>query len=193
MERENIIGIDEAGRGPLAGPIVAAAIFSGGSDKELKLLDLATDSKKISPEKREGLYNILINNFIYGVVVLDNNFIDRYGIQTANIMAVHNAWENVLQKINCQAEVSLADYVGGHRRYFSDDSIQFFTKGELRYKEIAAASIIAKVYRDKLMKQFHFEYPEYNFFQHKGYGTREHLRAIKKFGPSKIHRLSFIK
>lgn len=193
MNNNCIIGIDEAGRGPLAGPIVAAAIFSTGSPKDKALLAQVDDSKKLSAENREGLYNVLINNFSYSVQVLDNNFIDRYGIQVANVFAIYDAMESLLAKTKNKPHRILADYVGGHDRYFAKAEMDFFKQGESKYKEIAAASIIAKVYRDKLMEDVHRLYPEYNFVQHKGYGTQEHREAIKKIGPSKIHRTTFLK
>lgn len=180
MNNKYIIGIDEAGRGPLAGPIVAAAIFSTGSHKDRVLLEQVDDSKKLSAENREGLYNVLIHNFTYSIQVLDNHFIDRYGIQVANVFAIYDAMENLLGKIKNKPHKILSDYVGGHNKYFARTDMSFFKQGESKHKEIAAASIIAKVFRDKLMEDLHKDYPGYNFVQHKGYGTKEHRDTIKK-------------
>lgn len=193
MNKINTIGIDEAGRGPLAGPIVAAAIFSTGSQKDNHILSQVDDSKKLSAENREALFNVLIHNFSYSVQFLDNKFIDRYGIQIANVFVVHDALEGLTKKIEVEPKNILSDYIGGYQRYFGHLPISFFKQGESKHKEIAAASIIAKVYRDRLMEDLHYFYPDYNFMQHKGYGTQEHLSLIKEKGPSEVHRKTFLR
>jgi len=183
-----IIGIDEAGRGSIAGPIVGAAILSVGRPKQLAILAQVKDSKLLSPARRAALYDLLVKNFIFGIHAVDNRRIDRYGIQPANLEVFSRALSK-LGKIGQSAAV-LGDYVGGGRSRLPH--INFYKKGESCFAEIAAASIIAKVYRDRLMQLFHDKYREYGFDQHKGYGTSAHYEAIKKYGASPIHRRSFI-
>ncbi|OGY95096.1 MAG: hypothetical protein A2611_00065 [Candidatus Komeilibacteria bacterium RIFOXYD1_FULL_37_29] len=185
-----VIGIDEAGRGPLAGPIVAAAVLNTHSLVDKKILSRAQDSKKLSAQAREDLFLPMIQNMLWAVRVFDNKFIDKYGIQKANILLVYELSRDLLKQVNGQAVV-LADYVGGAERVLPQ--INFFKNGESQHQEIAAASIIAKVYRDKLMNSLDKSFPDYAFALHKGYGTKRHYENLKKFGPSPIHRQSFLK
>jgi len=185
-----IIGIDEAGRGPLAGPIVAAAVLNTFSIKDKQALSLVKDSKKLSPRKREELFLPIIKNMIWSVRALDNDFIDKYGIQAANILLVHELSEDLQKYVNSNTKI-LADYVGGADRILRH--IDFYKQGESKHKEIAAASIIAKVYRDRLMMSLDKAFPNYDFWLHKGYGTKRHYEQIDKLGLSPIHRKSFLK
>ncbi|MBU1202622.1 ribonuclease HII [Patescibacteria group bacterium] len=185
-----IIGIDEAGRGPLAGPIVAAGIIFRGSKREKQILDLVDDSKKLSLKRREDLFLPIIKNFIWSVRMYDNNFIDKYGIQRANILLFHDIVEDLGKYFGKTNDV-VADYVGGGETVLKN--INFFKSGESQFKEIAAASILAKVYRDRLMMDIDKNYPHYEFGLHKGYGTRRHFEAISRHGLSPIHRKSFLK
>jgi ribonuclease HII len=185
-----IIGIDEAGRGPLAGPIVAAAVLSTNSSKERKILSLADDSKKLSSKKREHLFLMIIKNIAWSVRALDNTFIDKYGIQTANILLFHELSQDFTKQVKGEVNI-LADYVGGADKILRH--INFYKQGESQYQEIAAASIIAKVYRDRLMMSLDKIFPHYDFCLHKGYGTKKHYENINKFGLSPIHRRSFLK
>lgn len=185
-----IIGIDEAGRGPLAGPIVAAGVVFRGHKKELNILVKVKESKSISYAQREILFLEIIKNFIWSVSLLDNKFIDRYGIQKANTLIVHEVVEDLQKQINKKADIR-ADYVGGAHNIFSN--ISFFKKGDENFKEIAAASIIAKVYRDKLMEGIARSLPNYDFEIHKGYGTKKHFELLDKNGLSQVHRQSFLK
>lgn len=185
-----IIGIDEAGRGPLAGPIVAAAVLNTGSLADQKVLESAEDSKKLRAQVREELFLPMIQNMLWAVRIFDNKFIDKYGIQKANILLVYELSRDLLKQAKGQAVV-LSDYVGGAARVLPQ--INFFKHGESQHQEIAAASIIAKVYRDKLMNSLDKSFPNYDFALHKGYGTKRHYENIKKFGPSPIHRQSFLK
>lgn len=182
-----VIGIDEVGRGPIAGPIVAAAVVSDNSKKQKEILSRVKDSKILSVHKREILFSEIIENFIWSVQLLDNNFIDKYGIQVANKMVFIEVLDEVSRQINDDYQV-VADYVGG----FEIESISFYKKGESKFAEIAAASIIAKVYRDSLMSSFDKYYPHYDLCLHKGYGTKRHLELIQKFGITPIHRKSFL-
>lgn len=190
-----MIGIDEVGRGPVAGPIVAAAVFSSASKEQQQILDQVKDSKLLSAKKREHLSELIVENFLFSIKVIDNKLIDERGIQAANILVMQEALNDLLKKIiNINhAEINIvADYVGGAKKYWPDTQAEFFQKGESVYQEIAAASIIAKVFRDKLMDEYHELFPDYNFNKNKGYGTKDHLAAIKKYGPSAIHRRSFL-
>ena len=196
---EIIIGIDEAGRGPLAGPIVAAGVISRGLKKEKDILALVDDSKKLTPKKREDLFGPIVKNFVWSVRLLDNNFIDKYGIQAANVLLFHEIAEELLAQTkksvadhdrSGRAEI-VADYVGGADKLLRH--IDFHKQGESKFGEIAAASIIAKVYRDRMMLGYDKDIPNYDFWLHKGYGTLQHFANIKKYGPSPIHRKSFLK
>ena len=184
-----IIGIDEAGRGPLAGPIVAAGIIVRNTKKEKQILELVDDSKKLKAKKREELFLLLVKNFIWSIRTYDNNFIDKYGIQKANLLLFHDIAEDLL-KYSRGINNIVADYVGGGESILKN--IIFFKNGESQFKEIAAASILAKVYRDRLMMGMDNNYPYYNFYLHKGYGTARHFEAIDKYGLSPIHRRSFL-
>lgn len=190
MIRKIIIGIDEAGRGPLAGPIVAAGIISRGLKKEQSILALVKDSKRLTAKRREALFLPLIKNFIWSVCSLDNNFIDRYGIQAANILLFHEIAEDLSRQTKKRVSI-VADYVGGADR--SLKNINFYEQGESKFKEIAAASIIAKVFRDRLMLALDKDMPNYDFWLHKGYGTKKHFENIDRYGLSPIHRKSFLK
>ncbi len=191
-----IIGIDEVGRGPLAGPIVAAAVFSVGSKDQQNILAQLKDSKLLSAKKREDLNELILENFLFSIKLIDNKFIDERGIQLANVLVMQEALNDLLKKIIDinHGEINIvADYVGGAKKYWPDTEAEFFKKGESVYQEIAAASIIAKVFRDKLMEEYHEIFSNYNFDKHKGYGTKDHLAAIKTHGPCEIHRWSFLK
>lgn len=185
-----IIGIDEAGRGPLAGPIVAAAVLSTNSSKERKILSLVDDSKKLSSKKREDLFLMIIKNITWSVRALDNTFIDKYGIQAANILLFHELSQDLIKQSPGESKI-LADYVGGADKILRH--INFYKQGESQYQEIAAASIIAKVYRDRLMMSLDKTFPYYDFCLHKGYGTKKHYENLDRFGLSPIHRRSFLK
>lgn len=185
------IGIDEAGRGPLAGPIVAAAVLYEGKPKQKEILGKVADSKKLSSQRREELFRIIIRNFLWSVQMLDNQFIDKYGIQKANFLVVWDALDEIKNKINKPFE-ALVDYIGGADKYVQQPNINFYKNGESRFKEIAAASIVAKVFRDHLMIQLDQDYPHYEFWLHKGYGTKKHYGNLDKFGLCPIHRRSFL-
>lgn len=188
--KEYIIGIDEAGRGPLAGPIVAAAVLNTGSKGDLEILENVFDSKKMTPAAREKIFIPIIKNMIWSVRAYDNNFIDKYGIQTANVLLVYELARDLSIQSKKQSR-ALADYVGGADKLFKD--IYFFKGGESQHREIAAASIVAKVYRDRLMMSFDKVFPGYDFVTHKGYGTKKHYENLSKLGPSPIHRKTFLK
>jgi ribonuclease HII len=189
MAKKFIIGLDEAGRGPLAGPIVAAAVLSRGLKKEQSILSSVKDSKKLLASQRETLFLQIIKNFVWSVQLLDNIFIDRYGIQAANRLVMAEALEE-LQSLHPAVKITIvSDYVAG----FKHPGVTFHQHGEDKFPVIAAASIVAKVWRDKLMVAVSEHYSDYNFSQHKGYGTEEHFKMLKKFGLTPLHRRSFLR
>jgi len=174
-------GVDEAGRGPLAGPVVAAAVIL---PKECRI-DGLNDSKKLSSEKREILFDRIKTLAVsIGVGVIEPEEIDRINILRAALLAMEIAVNN----LDRQPDFLLID---GNTRTSLLIPQETVVKGDSKCYSIAAASIIAKVTRDSIMEGYHDIYPEYNFKKHKGYPTREHLEAIRKFGPSPIHRKTF--
>lgn len=178
--------IDEAGRGPLAGPVVAACVLMKNNfDWSNVELSLINDSKKISEKKREKVFEIVIKLFDYGVGIVDNNEIDRLNILQATFLAMKRAISNLRIK-------PLYILVDGSS-FIPNISIKqdAIKKGDSKILSIAAASIIAKVSRDKIMKDYSKKYPEYFFEKHKGYGTKIHLESLKKYGITSIHRKSF--
>ena len=184
------MGIDEVGRGSLAGPIVAVALLSRGFPQEKKILSQLKESKSLTVAKREFFFAQIVTNFLWSASVLDNQFIDRYGIQKANLLVFQEASESLLKEVVSPVEI-LADYVGGASNYLRH--ISFFKKGDEQFAEIAAASIVAKVYRDNLMEEASQFFPLYDFASNKGYGSKDHLESLRQYGPSKFHRYSFLK
>lgn len=178
---KSIAGVDEAGRGPLAGPVVAAAvIFPPGYQN-----DQINDSKKISASKREELYEVIVNNAIaVGVGTADADTIDRINILQASLQAMREA----VLELPHVPDFLLID---GSNKIPLSTPQKPIIKGDALSISIAAASIIAKVSRDKIMEMYHRQFPQYNFLQNKGYGTKEHRNAILEFGLCKIHRRSF--
>mgnify|MGYP001059008115 FL=1 len=176
------IGCDEAGRGSLSGPVVASAVIL---PKNFKNLDL-DDSKKLSLRKREELSEIILEKAISCEIgIVDEKKIDEINILNASILAMHKA----LKKTQNTFEVILVD--GPHFKSYKNHSHNCIIRGDSKYLAIAAASIIAKTYRDKFMRKIHDEFPNYKWFKNKGYPTKEHRLAIKSFGVSKYHRKSF--
>jgi ribonuclease HII len=176
-----VAGIDEAGRGPLAGPVVAAAVIlpPGYEHPEIN------DSKKLSSRQRVRLYGIIQRDAIsIGVGLCEASLIDRVNILQATLIAMKEA---VLELLPCP-DCLLIDGLNRIDLAITQETI---IRGDSRSISIAAASIIAKVSRDRLMEMYHRQFPQYNFLQNKGYGTREHREAILKFGRCKLHRRSF--
>jgi len=180
---ELLAGIDEAGRGPLAGPVVAACvIFPKGM-----FLEGVDDSKKLSAKKREKAYNDIMRSALsIGIGIVDHITVDRINILNATRLAMVNAIEQCCVK----PDVLLIDAV-----VLKDCSLPQLNliRGDERFHSIAAASIIAKVTRDREMHLWHSEFPQYRFDKHKGYGTSEHIENIRTFGLSPIHRQTFCK
>lgn len=182
-----IAGVDEVGRGPLAGPICAASvILKLNSHQDEDLILGIKDSKKLSSKQREELsVKIKERSICYNIAVIQHDMIDLKGISWCN--------NEVLKKAVLNGELlpQLALSDGFPIKSLSIDN-KFFVKGDSKSASIACASIIAKVYRDKIMAEYSKIYPEYGFDRNSGYGTKEHIEAIKKYGPCKIHRRSFI-
>ncbi len=179
-----ICGIDEAGRGPLAGPVVVASCIM----PEESFIDGVNDSKKISEKKRERVYEEIIKEAIsYGVGIIDENKIDEINILQATKMGLTNS----IKELEIVPNIILVDAL----RNIDTCNIPYrsIIKGDATCYSIAAASIIAKVTRDRIMLKYDEMYPEYGFATHKGYGTAKHIEAIKKYGLCPIHRRSFVK
>lgn len=178
-----VAGIDEVGRGPLAGPVVVACCIMPLD----KFIDKINDSKKINETTRETLYEQIINTaFCYNISIIDHTIIDEINILNATKLAMKNA----IDGMKLTPELVLVDAVDDLDVKVKCEAI---IKGDAQSYNIAAASIIAKVTRDRMMREFAKLYPHYNFQKNKGYGTLEHIAALKKFGACPIHRGSFIK
>ena len=177
-----IAGVDEVGRGPLAGPVVAAAVILP-SDYEITGLN---DSKKLSEKRREAMDEIIRREAVsFGIGLISQDRIDEINI----LQATYEAMRLALEQLSPAPDMILADAVtipGIETRQLP------IIKGDAKSASIAAASIIAKVYRDHLMIEYDSLYPEYGFARNKGYGTKEHINALKEFGPTPLHRKSFI-
>jgi ribonuclease HII len=176
-------GIDEAGRGPLAGPVAAACVIL---PKDIVIEGL-NDSKKLSPRKREKLFIEITEKAVsYGIGFVDEQCIDRINILNATKKAIKNAVESM----GVKPDILLVDALKLEDIEIPQVSL---IKGDSKSVSIAAASILAKVSRDRLMDELDNVHPQYGFIRHKGYGTTEHIEAIKKYGLCPIHRLSFTK
>ena len=179
-----ICGVDEAGRGPLAGPVCAAAVIL----PEDVVIEGLNDSKKLSEKKREELYGVIIEKALaYAVAYGTLEEIEVFNILNATYLAMNRAIEG----LSLKPDFALID----GNRVPKDIKIPCETvvKGDSKSASIAAASILAKVTRDRLLLQYDEQYPQYGFKNHKGYGTKEHYEAIAKYGVCKVHRLSFLK
>ena len=179
-----VAGIDEAGRGPLAGPVVCACVIM--PLEEDKIIPGINDSKKLSPKKREELFEKIKNTAIsYSIVEIDEKVIDSINILNATKLGMKKA----LETLDIMPNTVLIDAVKIDTRIPQVNII----KGDALSYNIASASILAKVYRDRLMLELAKKYPNYHFEKHKGYGTKEHIELLKKYGKCEIHRDTFIK
>ena len=177
-----IAGVDEVGRGPLCGPVVCCAVIMPMDD----IIDGIDDSKKISEKKREKLYDIILQKAIaYKICMADHGEIDRINI----LEATKKCMKECVEGLEVCPDIVLIDAVT------PDISIPFepIIKGDYKSYSIGAASIVAKVFRDRMMREYDKLYPEYDLSSNKGYGTKKHIDAIKEFGPCPIHRRTFIK
>lgn len=182
-----IAGVDEVGRGPLAGPIVSCAVILDLNVLDDKLLLWLNDSKKIGEKKREELASIIKEKAVsYKIAVCESEEIDSRGIGVCNNEVFLNATNN----LSVKPELILSD---GYTIKGTDYPNKSVIKGDTKSASIAAASIVAKVYRDRLMKDYAEKYPYYSFEENVGYGTSKHIEGIKAYGPCKIHRMSFLK
>ena len=175
-------GVDEAGRGSLAGPVTASAVIlpKGYKNKQLN------DSKKISPTRREVLRKEIEKNAIaYSVINISAKIIDKRNILNATFMAMNTA----IKKLNVAPQFIIVD--GNRFRNYLDIPSKCIVKGDQKYLNIAAASILAKTYRDQFMKNLHIDNPRYKWEKNKGYGTPEHRESIIKYGRTKFHRKTY--
>jgi len=210
-----IIGIDEAGRGPLAGPVVASAvclrnphlsaeadIFSLNRERNILRWTLVRDSKTLSHKQRENLFDFIHEHFYVGVGICDHKTIDRINILEATFLAMKKAVAELNRIMNYELGImgkksmihnsKFLILIDGNKKIPNLSLEQkAIVNGDKYVKSISAASIIAKVTRDRIMLEMHAKYPEYNFARHKGYGTKMHFAMLEKNGPCKIHRRSF--
>lgn len=179
-----IAGIDEAGRGPLAGPVVVASVIMPKNS----MIEGVNDSKKISEKKREKLYDLILEEAIsYGIGIIYQDEIDEINI----LQATKKGLTEAVGKMQIKPEFIIVDALTG----IDTLGIPYtsIVKGDAKCYSISSASIIAKVTRDRIMREWDKVYPEYGFESHKGYGTAKHISALKEYGPCPIHRRSFIK
>ena len=181
MGKKLVAGIDEAGRGPLAGPVYAACVvFEPGV-----VIEGINDSKKLSEKKREQLFDVIKEKALYySIVSVDEKEIDRINI----LEATFKAFRESLNALPVMPDVALID---GNRAKEIPTEYETIVKGDSKSQSVAAASILAKVARDRFVMELDRKYPEYGFKKHKGYPTKDHYAAIEKFGPSPVHRLTF--
>ena len=178
-----VCGVDEAGRGPLAGPVCAAAVILPPG---LEIPGL-NDSKKLTDKKRRELYDIIIEQAVsYGIAFASEQEIDEINILQATFLAMRRA----MDQLRVRPDIALID---GNRETDFGLPVQTIVKGDSLSANIAAASILAKVTRDRFMLEVDEKYPQYGFATHKGYGTRAHYAALREFGPCPIHRRTFLK
>ncbi|MBI2074728.1 MAG: ribonuclease HII [Candidatus Levybacteria bacterium] len=191
---ELVIGMDEVGRGAFAGPVlVGAVIFSKDSYTSRSILDEVKDSKQLSSKSRQKLNTLIKRLVLFSTTAeISVSIINRLGIGKATQMAFRKAIKTILERFPNKRKFVLVD--GFHIKYFKGIGLKNqkgIIRGDQKSFSIAAASIIAKVERDNIMEQLHKKYPQYGFAKHKGYGTKQHQMAIKKYGLSMLHRMSF--
>jgi ribonuclease HII len=177
-----IAGTDEAGRGPLAGPVVAAAVIFSPE----MYIDGVDDSKKLSEKERHKLYHLIVEKAVtYGVSVISNSRIDKINILQASLLAMKTA----VNKLAIKPDLILID---GNKTFIHEVTTIPIVRGDSKSFAIAAASILAKVTRDRIMRNLSNKHPEYLWSKNKGYPTHEHINAIKSFGVTSLHRISFL-
>ncbi len=187
-EKGNILGVDEAGRGPLAGPVVAAAVKI---HQYHDFFEMINDSKKLSEKKREELFDKILTYCDVGVGIASVEEIDEVNILEATFIAMNRAIEDISKNSDITFDTVLVDGNKLIKKY--DGKQEFLVKGDAKSLSIAAASIIAKVTRDRIMLKFAEIYPEYHFEKHKGYGTKLHREILLEKGVLPIHRKTFLK
>lgn len=182
----SVIGIDEVGRGALCGPVVSCALILHENIRREKLFEEIADSKKLSEKKRVEISTIIKRHSNFNIGVSSNIEIDRHNILNATIISMKRAFSKFK---DTQFQIK----IDGLETFELNDRTSFHVKGDQKSITIAAASIVAKVFRDNLMIKLSNDYPQYGWFRNKGYGTKEHINAIHRFGISKYHRRSFLK
>ena len=180
-----VIGVDEAGRGPLAGPVVAAAVVLGSRVFRSRI----DDSKKLTPTQRERAYSEITRNALFAVGISDEKAVDALNIAEAARIAMEQAVNALLKQLNQSRNPCVI--VDGNVRLKVPVPSFAIIRGDSLSKSIACASIVAKVTRDRIMLRYDRVFPQYGFSRHKGYPTRQHRMALKRYGPSPIHRRSF--
>ena len=189
---KKIIGTDEAGRGPGAGGVFAAAVyFNEITDGLIHDLTILNDSKKLTPKKRDSIYDIIKNNSINSIVCVEVNEIEQLNILNASLKAMRLACTSVAEKLCTDELITLIDGNKLIKNY--QYSQEYIIKGDSKSASIAAASILAKVTRDRYMEELDIKFPMYNWKKNAGYLTAEHLCAIDKYGLTPYHRPSFLK
>ena len=181
---KNICGIDEAGRGPLAGPVVVAGVIM----PQDSMIEGVNDSKKVSEKKREVLYDLIIKEAIsYSVQIIGQDVIDDINILNATKQGV----TKIAEELEVKPDLIIVDAL----EHINTKRIPYesIIKGDAKCYSISCASILAKVTRDRIMREWDLVYPQYGFAQHKGYGTKKHMEAIREYGLCPIHRISFTK
>ena len=175
-----IAGVDEAGRGPLAGPVVASAVILSGTAFKAEI----NDSKRLSAKKREKAHKEILKKAVVGIGIVDEKAIDEINIYQATLRAMQLA----IADLKVPPDYVIVD---GNMKLPAKCPVKCIIRGDSKSLSIAAASIVAKVTRDAIMRKYHDQYPQYNFAKHKGYPTRAHKSALKAHGPSPIHRMSY--
>ncbi len=205
-----VIGIDEAGRGPLAGPVVASAcifkkichaeFISASQENQIEILkqvqndkniSIIRDSKLLSEKQREEIFDFIFENFYVGLGICDHETIDRINILEATYLAMKKSVSALNDKLQITNDKKIILVDGNKMIPNMSIEQRAIVGGDKIVKSISAASIVAKVTRDRMMHSWHEKYPQYGFSKHKGYGTKFHIDAIKKYGPCEIHRKSF--
>lgn len=181
-------GLDEAGRGPLAGPVVAACVYIPEEVRKEKFWGQVNDSKKLTEKKRAALYDLIVAHTHYGIAQSSVAEIDEINILQASLLAMSRSLDLMAKDFNSVPDMALVD---GNRKPKLPCRIQTVVKGDGISLSIAAASILAKVTRDRIMKKLCQEFPVYGWSRNAGYGTAEHLRAINDYGVTDHHRQSF--
>jgi len=188
MGYDLIAGMDEVGRGSLAGPLVAAAVIL---DRKSLMIEGIDDSKKLTPLKRNQLYKKIVSSCIcWSIAKISPAEIDRQNITRANI----KVFDIAARGLKIRPDIIISDFININSKKLASASSTGFipiSKGDQRSVSIAAASIVAKVTRDRIMEKMALTFPEYGFDKNKGYGTKKHMMSIKKYGPTRIHRMTF--
>ena len=186
---DHVIGVDEAGRGPLAGPVLAAAVWL----KDVRFIHRIDDSKKLTPAQRKKAYSEIRKKSLYSIVSVNHKKIDQINILQATILAMQKAVANLIAKLKPQEIKRAFVLVDGNMRFNFKLPYQSIIGGDAKSISIAAASILAKERRDQIMAAYHKVYPQYDFIKHKGYPTALHRAILKVKGPCVIHRKSFLR